>query len=86
MAIALVLAFMLTPPTKMFVDNITSRTLWSELQQRLVPRERWFGIDWRATAWLPDFPFHAKTQVVPANTSPITTGSIPSPASATGEK
>ena len=60
MAIATVLAFMLTPPTKMFVENITSRALWTELQHRLLPRERWFGIDWRATAWLPDMPFHAK--------------------------
>jgi membrane-bound metal-dependent hydrolase YbcI (DUF457 family) len=79
MAIATVLVFLMTPPTKMFFDSITSRSLWSGLQHRLLPHERWFGVDWRSTAWLPDMPFRAKPQVAPAGTSPISTGSIAPP-------
>jgi membrane-bound metal-dependent hydrolase YbcI (DUF457 family) len=80
MAIAVGLAFLITPPTKMFVDNITSRTLWSGLQRRLLPpNDKWFGLEWRATAWLPAMPFRVKTETVPAGTSPIATGSIATP-------
>ena len=83
MAIATVLVFLLTPPTKTFLDSITSRGLWSGLQHRLLPQDRWFGVDWRSTAWLPSMPFRSKPQVAPASTSPISTGSItPAPAPA----
>jgi hypothetical protein len=81
MAIATVLVFLITPPTKMFLDSFTSRSLWTSLQQRLVPQDKWFGVDWRSTAWLPDMPFRSKPKVAPAATSPISTGSIvPAPA------
>lgn len=81
MAIATVLVFLVTPPTKMFLDGFTSRSLWTSLQHRLVPQDKWFGVDWRSTAWLPDMPFRAKPKEVPAATSPISTGSIaPAPA------
>ena len=78
MAIATVLVFLMTPPTKMFLDSITSRSLWSGLQHRLLPHDKWFGVDWRSTAWLPAMPFRSrtKTETVPAATSPISTGSI----------
>ena len=76
MAVATVLAFLMTPPTKMFYDSISSRALWSDLHNRLLPHDRWFGVDWRSTAWLPDMPFRPKAQVAPAGTSPISTGSI----------
>ena len=83
MAVATVLVFLMTPPTKMFLDSISSRSLWSSLQHRLLPQDKWFGVDWRSTTWLPDMPFRAraKTEAVPAATSPISTGSIvPAPA------
>jgi membrane-bound metal-dependent hydrolase YbcI (DUF457 family) len=85
MALATVLALAITPPTKMFVDHITSRTLWSGLQQRLLPQDRWFGLEWHATAWLPSFPGVPAKQVVPAGTSPIATGSLAQPEAATGQ-
>ncbi len=80
MAIATVLAFLLTPPLGGFVENISSRSLWSSLQHRLLPEDKWFGVDWRSTAWLPNLPFRAK-QVAPVETNPMSTGSIaPAPA------
>jgi hypothetical protein len=48
MAAATGLVFMVTPPTQVFVDNITSRALWSELHRRLLPQDhKWFaGVAW----------------------------------------
>ena len=56
----------------MFVESITSRALWTSLQQRLLPQDKWFGVDWRGTAWLPDMPFRAKakTEAAPAAAQP----------------
>jgi membrane-bound metal-dependent hydrolase YbcI (DUF457 family) len=85
MAVAAVLAFLITPPTKMFVDNITSRALWTELHQRLLPQQnKWF----HGMAWVLEGAPHGKRTTVPAATttaptpaSPVTTGSIlPGPA------
>lgn len=76
MAVALVLAFLVTPPVGGFVKDISSRSLWSSLQQRLLPQDKWFGVDWRSTAWLPDLPWRPKSQAAPASASPIATGSI----------
>ena len=36
-----------------FVKDISSRSLWTSLQHRLLPHDTWFGVDWRSTAWLP---------------------------------
>jgi hypothetical protein len=44
MALATVAAFMLTPPTKTFLDGMRSREVWAGLHQRLLPKDRWFGI------------------------------------------
>jgi membrane-bound metal-dependent hydrolase YbcI (DUF457 family) len=78
MAAATVLVFMLTPPTKIFVENITSRALWSELHHRLLPQDhKWF----QGMAWVLESPPRTKANTVPATTSPISTGSIlPAPA------
>ncbi|HJZ43103.1 MAG TPA: metal-dependent hydrolase [Hyphomicrobiaceae bacterium] len=76
MAVATVLVFLLSPPIKTFLNGITSPALWSGLQHRLLPHDKWFGVDWRSTEWLPDVPFRPKGAVVPAATSPISTGSI----------
>ena len=76
------------PAHQMFLESITSRGLWSGLQHRLLPQDKWFGVDWRSTAWLPDLPFRAKakTEAVPAAANPIATGSImPAPAEPAAE-
>jgi hypothetical protein len=73
MAAAAVVAFMLTPSIKPFISGVAQRPVWTALQLRLLPRDHWFGVDWRGTAWLPGRP---KTEVQPADTSPISTGSI----------
>ena len=82
--ISTVLAFLLTPPVGGFVKDISSRSLWTSLQHRLLPQDKWFGVDWRSTAWVPDMPFRAKAKTEatpPAASSPISTGSIvPGPA------
>lgn len=61
----------ISPPTKTFVDSVTTRSLWAGLHHRLMPQDKWFGL----------FPFPAVASK-PA-VSDITTGSItPSPAPA----
>src|SRR6476620_2779838 len=73
MAIATVLVFLVTPPTKIFVENITARSLWTELHHRLLPADhKWF----QGMAWVLESPPRTKADVVPASTSPISTGSI----------
>ena len=81
MAVAAVLVFMLTPPTKVFLENITARTLWTSLNQRLVPPDnKWFS----STAWLGETPPQQKSeQIVPAGANAISTGSLPGPAKQT---
>jgi membrane-bound metal-dependent hydrolase YbcI (DUF457 family) len=74
MAIAAVLVFLVTPPTRGFMDSITSRSLWSGLHQRLLPQNQWFG----GMAWMSDRAPNSKADgVVPAGASPIATGSLP---------
>ena len=84
MAAATVLAFMMTPPTKVFVENITSRALWSELHHRLLPpQNKWF----QGMAWVLENPPAVKANTVPVVGSPISTGSIlPGPVEAPKDK
>ncbi len=77
MAAATVAVFLVTPPTRTFVENMSSPALWTELHNRLLPQEnKWF----RGMAWLldgrPAGQPGAKAGAVPAGTSPISTGSI----------
>jgi hypothetical protein len=80
MAVATVLVFLFTPPTRIFVENIASPALWTQLHNRLLPQEQWF----RGMAWMLDHPGgKKKVDAVPAGASPISTGSIaPAPAPA----
>jgi membrane-bound metal-dependent hydrolase YbcI (DUF457 family) len=39
------LMFMATPPSKPFVEGITSQQMWAGLQNRFLPKQHWFGID-----------------------------------------
>jgi membrane-bound metal-dependent hydrolase YbcI (DUF457 family) len=67
-ALMTVAAFAFSPPAKTFVDGITSRNLWTSLQQKLLPRDQtWFRVI-----------NVAGTGVEPAPSS-ITTGSISPP-------
>ena len=66
-ALATVLLFTMTPPPQTFVEGITSSELWTRLQQRLLPQQKWFGFI--------DPPGHLAGES--AAKSEITTGSIP---------
>jgi len=44
MALAVVAAFLLTPSTKTFLEGVASRNLWAGLHDRLLPKDRWFGV------------------------------------------
>ncbi len=61
----------ITPPTKTFMDGMSSRDLWAGLNQRLLPEDKWFGILDRNSGL-------AKVGTSP-DQSGVTTGSIPSP-------
>ena len=39
-----VILFLLAPPSKPFVEGISSKQLWSGLHDRLLPRDEWFGV------------------------------------------
>lgn len=87
MAGALALALMAVPPTKTFTEGVSSKKLWSSLQAKLLPAERdkWFGVDWanavqRAKAWRGAETSIAVPQSTDQATNPISTGSIPAPA------
>ena len=47
MAAATVLVFLVTPPTRIFLESITSRTLWVGLNQRLLPQRTNGSAAWR---------------------------------------
>jgi hypothetical protein len=44
MALAMVAAFWFTPPAKTFIDGMRTRQVWAGLHDRLLPKERWFGL------------------------------------------
>ena len=68
MAITCAAAFMLTPPANAFVTGISSKQLWAGLNQKLLPRDTWFGVDPKRIA----LPGRQR-----AETSPVTTGALP---------
>ena len=70
MAAATVGAVMISPPTKMFVDGISSVSLWNGLHQRLLPGDKWFGL----------ISAHQFAGAAAPGASQITTGSINQPA------
>jgi hypothetical protein len=59
----------LTPPTKTFTDGMASRNLWTGLNQRLLPQDKWFGVFDRHNGL-------AKVGTSVPDTG-VTTGSIP---------
>jgi hypothetical protein len=79
MAAATAGLFLLTPPSQVFREGISSPALWSGLKDQLLPKDKWFGVfadgfivktsDGRAPA----------AGGTPAD-APLTTGSIPTTA------
>lgn len=87
MAAALALAIMAVPPTKTFTEGVSSKKLWESLQAKMLPAERdkWFGVDWanvaqRAKSWRGAETNVAVPQSNDQGANPISTGSIPAPA------
>jgi LexA-binding, inner membrane-associated putative hydrolase len=77
LAVATALVFLATPPARNFVESITSRTLWVDLNRRLLPENnKWFS----GMAWLRDSYPGRRTNAVPAGASSMATGSLPSKA------
>jgi hypothetical protein len=68
MAAAAALLFLIVPSTRTFIDGISSRSMWAELHQRLLPEDRWFGV----------FVERGRLAAAPPETAPQTTGSLPS--------
>lgn len=67
MVAATAAAVWLAPSTKMFVDGMSSRPMWTGLQHRLWPNDKWFGV----------VALRREVLTNPVASSPITTGSIP---------
>jgi hypothetical protein len=67
MAAAAALLFLIVPSTRTFIDGISSRSMWAELHQRLLPEDRWFGL----------FVERGRLAAAPVETAPQTTGSLP---------
>ncbi len=81
MAAATVAAFLVTPPTKTFVDGVSSQQLWSGLNQRLYPRDNtWFGIAIPAQRRAEAMPAVAATPTPVTSTSPPAVASTQAPA------
>jgi hypothetical protein len=70
MTAALALAIWLAPSPTTFVDGLSSRDMWAGLNDRLLPKERWFGL----------IKVPSMVAETPPAADPITTGAIPSPA------
>lgn len=66
-----VILFLLAPPSKPFVEGISSPQLWTGLHRRLLPEEQWFGVFGRDGISIGE-----KTT---PESSPISTGSIKAP-------
>jgi hypothetical protein len=73
MAAAAALALYFSPPTRTFVDGISSRSMWAGLQHRLLPDGKWFGLIGRGQGV-------AAAAGNGQSGAPITTGSIGAPA------
>jgi hypothetical protein len=78
MGVATVGLFLLTPSSKIFVQEMSSPALWSGLKQQMLPQDKWFGVIGNM-AWLRDL--KAKLPAPLAETMPdaadgVTTGAI----------
>lgn len=82
MATAVVLAYLVTPPTRTFVEGMSSKPMWSSLQSRALPPDYsvWFGYDIRKIGdSIPVLAKRANTATVPAAVpqgNPLSTGTV----------
>jgi hypothetical protein len=77
MAIAAIAAFMLTPSTSTFLDGMRSREVWAGLHQRLLPKDRWFGVvHWPGRMVAHDAPTSETETKGGTSSSDLSTGSI----------
>lgn len=77
MLAATVGAILVAPSTKMFVDGMSSQSMWAGLQQRLLPGDKWFGlVALRRQAGVEPAAAGAGPMAQPG-ASQITTGSLP---------
>jgi hypothetical protein len=68
MLTATIFGIWLSPSTSMFLEGISSKSMWTGLQQRLLPEDKWFGL------------VGGHRHAVVEGTSPITTGTLPATA------
>ncbi len=66
-----VILFLLAPPSGPFVEGISSKQLWTGLQQRFLPNNSWFGVIGR------DGILARRNPVAAPSASTIKTGSVP---------
>jgi LexA-binding, inner membrane-associated putative hydrolase len=76
MAAATAALISISPPTKTFVDGMSSTNMWTGLNQRLLPSNGWFGV-----LNVPSKMASPKAGTV-SGAAPLTTGSIPVPPAA----
>jgi hypothetical protein len=90
MAVVTVALLFFTPPTKTFVEGMSSKDMWIGLRHRVLPADnKWFGVFGDITAFASKKPAapapaepataHSDTPAPPAASAPISTGSIPTP-------
>lgn len=83
MAVATAGLFMLTPPSKTFVEGVSSPALWADLKKQMLPQDKWFGVG--DMAWLRGRKAELQAPVaVAAPSSDLTTGSIAAPPTPAG--
>lgn len=75
MAAATAGVFFLTPPTKTFVDGVATKSMWTSLHSRLLPKDRWFGFDVAIPAKRAETTPSVAAPAIPPGASSITTGS-----------
>jgi membrane-bound metal-dependent hydrolase YbcI (DUF457 family) len=80
MAACVVALAFIAPPTKSFIDGLSSQTMWAGLQHHLLPQERWFGLIEIKHHLADATPAPTATKATPEPAKPavpLTTGSLP---------
>ena len=88
MAAATAVTILVTPPTRTFVDQMSSKDMWGQLKSGALPENRtvWFGIDMKDLgSHLPTMARrHSEEKTQDSN--PIATGTLPSPGTSGEQK
>jgi hypothetical protein len=79
MGVATVGLFLLTPSSRLFVQEVSSPALWSSLKQQMLPQDKWFGVI-GDMAWLRQLrsklPITDAPSSEPDAANSVTTGSV----------